>query len=169
MKCAVEISPGSTIYIPNFIKIDSSVQQFLRRIHQDSKTELTRLLQPFSKQRQWARTHKIKTSHVPRYWVFGLCPSSGFFLNNNEKHDVSETGSVSVLRWGKTPTQLGCSSVSVLRWGKTPTQFPKRRVFHSHVPFMKQNLFMSLTQCEPLEWHDPILLFSPHPLPARIW
>jgi hypothetical protein len=20
-----------------------------------------------------------------RYWVFGLCPSSGFFLNNNEK------------------------------------------------------------------------------------
>jgi hypothetical protein len=32
------------------------------------------------------------------YWVFGLCPSSGFFLNNNEKHNVSETGSVSVLR-----------------------------------------------------------------------
>jgi hypothetical protein len=27
-----------------------------------------------------------------RYWVFGLCPSSGFFLNNNEKHNVSETG-----------------------------------------------------------------------------
>jgi hypothetical protein len=22
-----------------------------------------------------------------RYWVFGLCPSSGFFLNNNEKHN----------------------------------------------------------------------------------
>jgi hypothetical protein len=33
-----------------------------------------------------------------RYWVFGLRPSSGFFLNNNEKHNVSETGSVSVLR-----------------------------------------------------------------------
>jgi hypothetical protein len=33
-----------------------------------------------------------------RYWVFGLCPSSGFFLNNNEKHNISETGSVSVLR-----------------------------------------------------------------------
>jgi hypothetical protein len=42
-----------------------------------------------------------------RYWVFGLCPSSGFFLNNNEKHNISETGSVSVLRWGKTPTLLG--------------------------------------------------------------
>jgi hypothetical protein len=22
---------------------------------------------------------------MKRYWVFGLCPSSGFFLNNNEK------------------------------------------------------------------------------------
>jgi hypothetical protein len=44
---------------------------------------------------------------IQRYWVFGLCPSSGFFLNNNEKHNVSETGSVSVLRWGKTPTLLG--------------------------------------------------------------
>jgi hypothetical protein len=45
--------------------------------------------------------------NTQRYWVFGLCPSSGFFLNNNEKHKVSETGSVSVLRWGKTPTLLG--------------------------------------------------------------
>jgi hypothetical protein len=45
--------------------------------------------------------------NTQRYWVFGLCPSSGYFLNNNEKHNVSETGSVSVLRWGKTPTQLG--------------------------------------------------------------
>jgi hypothetical protein len=35
---------------------------------------------------------------IQRYWVFGLCPSSGFFLNNNEKHNVPETGSVSVLR-----------------------------------------------------------------------
>jgi hypothetical protein len=23
--------------------------------------------------------------NTQRYWVFGLCPSSGFFLNNNEK------------------------------------------------------------------------------------
>jgi hypothetical protein len=32
--------------------------------------------------------------NTQRYWVFGPCPSSGFFLNNNEKHNVSETGSV---------------------------------------------------------------------------
>jgi hypothetical protein len=51
---------------------------------------------------------KCKTCDIrQRYWVFGLCPSSGFFLNNNEKHNVSGTGSVSVLRWGKTPTLLG--------------------------------------------------------------
>jgi hypothetical protein len=24
--------------------------------------------------------------HAQRYWVFGLCPSSGFFLNNNRKN-----------------------------------------------------------------------------------
>jgi hypothetical protein len=40
------------------------------------------------------------------YWVFGLFPSSR--IVENRKHDVSETGSVSVFRWGwKTPTQLG--------------------------------------------------------------
>jgi hypothetical protein len=32
--------------------------------------------------------------NTQRYCVFGLCPSSGFFLNNNEKHNVSETGPV---------------------------------------------------------------------------
>jgi hypothetical protein len=37
------------------------------------------------------------------FWTF---PASGIL--ENRKHDVSETGSVSVLRWGgKTPAQLG--------------------------------------------------------------
>jgi hypothetical protein len=41
------------------------------------------------------------------YWVFGLCPSSGILKNTGE-HNVSETGSVYVLRWGReTSTQLG--------------------------------------------------------------
>jgi hypothetical protein len=40
------------------------------------------------------------------YWVFGLCPSSGIL--KYREHNVSETGSVSVLRsGGKTPTLLG--------------------------------------------------------------
>jgi hypothetical protein len=38
----------------------------------------------------WALGGPLKTTGIPsggsqRYWVFGLCPSSGFFLNNNEK------------------------------------------------------------------------------------
>jgi hypothetical protein len=40
------------------------------------------------------------------YWVFGLFPLSGIL--ENRKHDILETGSVSILRrGGKTPTQLG--------------------------------------------------------------
>jgi hypothetical protein len=41
------------------------------------------------------------------YWVFWTFPSSGIL--ETRKHDVSETGSVSILRWEreKTPTQLG--------------------------------------------------------------
>jgi hypothetical protein len=41
------------------------------------------------------------------YWVFGLCPSSG--IQKTREHKVSETGSVSVLRWGRgeTPTLFG--------------------------------------------------------------
>jgi hypothetical protein len=43
-----------------------------------------------------------------RYWAFGLYPSSWLLKNKqSKKHDVSETGSVSVLRWGKNPTLLG--------------------------------------------------------------
>jgi hypothetical protein len=34
--------------------------------------------------------------NTQNYWVFGLLPSSGIL--ENIKHDVSETGSVSVLR-----------------------------------------------------------------------
>jgi hypothetical protein len=43
--------------------------------------------------------------HNENYWAFGLSPSSGTL--GNRKHDVSETGSVSVLRCGgKNRTQL---------------------------------------------------------------
>jgi hypothetical protein len=41
------------------------------------------------------------------HWVFGLRPSSGIL--ETRKHNVSETASVPVLRWGgeKTPTHVG--------------------------------------------------------------
>jgi hypothetical protein len=43
--------------------------------------------------------------NTQNYWVLGLCPSSGIL--QTRKHNVSETGCVSVLRWGETPIQLG--------------------------------------------------------------
>jgi hypothetical protein len=36
------------------------------------------------------------------HWGSGLCPSSGIL--KTRKHDVSETGSVSVLRWREGDT-----------------------------------------------------------------
>jgi hypothetical protein len=34
-----------------------------------------------------SRYYRVLTMvyNTQRYWVFGLCPSSGYFLNNNEK------------------------------------------------------------------------------------
>jgi hypothetical protein len=45
------------------------------------------------KANKFENTSKMSTLD---YWVFGLFPSSGIL--ENRKHDVSETGSVSVLR-----------------------------------------------------------------------
>jgi hypothetical protein len=39
-----------------------------------------------------------KWSNSQNYWVFGLCPSSSIL--KAREHNISETGSVSVLRWG---------------------------------------------------------------------
>jgi hypothetical protein len=43
--------------------------------------------------------------HIQNYWDFGLFPSSGIL--GTRKHDVSETGSVSVLRCGGKYTYSG--------------------------------------------------------------
>jgi hypothetical protein len=48
-------------------------------------------------------------NNTQNHWLFGLCPLFG--IPEINKHNVSGTGSVSILRWGggaeeKTPTQL---------------------------------------------------------------
>jgi hypothetical protein len=53
------------------------------------------------------------------YWVFGLCPSSG--IVETRKHNVSETGSVSVLRWE------GINTYSV---GSLRKSYPQFRLAH---------------------------------------
>jgi hypothetical protein len=67
----------------------------------------------------------LKGSDTQNYWVFGLFPTSGIL--GNRKHDVSETGSVSIFRCvggeGKTPTQLGpLGRVNLNHWA-TPVRF----------------------------------------------
>jgi hypothetical protein len=41
----------------------------------------------------------VTTYKTWNYWVFGLCPSSGI-LKNTREHNISEAGSIFVLRWG---------------------------------------------------------------------
>jgi hypothetical protein len=64
--------------------------------------------------------------HNQNYWDFGLSPSSGIL--GNRKHDVSETGSVSVLRCGggETSTQLGPLDKANLNQGLYRAQMSKR-------------------------------------------
>jgi hypothetical protein len=66
-------------------------------------------------------------------WVFGLCPSSR--IPETREHNVSETGSVSILRWeGDTllgpveGTNLNHNRVGVYPfiWGQKQIQFLKR-------------------------------------------
>jgi hypothetical protein len=60
---------------------------------------------------------KINMTHIHNYWVLGLFPSSSIL--ESRKHDVSETGSVSVLRrrGEKIPTQLGpLETVNLNHW-----------------------------------------------------
>jgi hypothetical protein len=46
----------------------------------------------------------INTDKLRNCWLFGLCPSSD--IVDTRKHNVSETGSVSVLRWGGGGTYI---------------------------------------------------------------
>jgi hypothetical protein len=64
-------------------------------------------------------------NNTQNYWISGLCPSSEIL--NSRKHNVSETGSVSVLRRGEGDT----FSVESFRRANLNywTEFPKRSVF----------------------------------------
>jgi hypothetical protein len=58
--------------------------------------------------------------NTQNYWVFQLFPSSGIL--ESRKHDVLETGSLSILRWKgeKTPTQLSPLERANLNHWTTP-------------------------------------------------
>jgi hypothetical protein len=66
---------------------------------------------------------KLSDENMPRdYWVSELCPSS----HVPNEHNVSETGSVSVVRWkeGEARIQVGSSEIANLHH-RTTTQYPE--------------------------------------------
>jgi hypothetical protein len=83
--------------------------------------------------RTWKKQHwflEMSSTNIDtlrNYWVFGLCPSSG---NEKLENSVSETGSVSVLRWGGRPS-LGsvrrANHSTVVQWLRSAlSDRPKR-------------------------------------------
>jgi hypothetical protein len=65
----------------------------------------------------------LYTNEIHNYWVLELFPSTG--IVENREQVVSETESVSVLRWRgeKTPTQLGPLESANLNHWTTPVRF----------------------------------------------
>jgi hypothetical protein len=85
---------------------------------------------------------------IQNYWVFGLCPSSGIL--ETRKHNVLETGFVSVLRWGgNTSTQLGPLESANLNHWTAPVKVSVRVTLRLAV-YRQSVCFVD----KPLETHD---------------
>jgi hypothetical protein len=64
-----------------------------------------------------------------KYWVSELCPSS--IVLNTGKHNVSETGTISVLRWEGGDTLLGSlEKANLNHWTRSQLQFPVHCTFY---------------------------------------
>jgi hypothetical protein len=112
--------------------------------------------------RTYSRTWKLTFNNsvfVQSYWAcVGLYPS--FFMWKTKDHNVSETGSVSVLRWmwQDKPTQLGplesLRNVVVFclphtrRWIESKTSPIALYNIHN-----RQNPFKSTSICSPLNFY----------------
>jgi hypothetical protein len=70
------------------------------------------------------------------YWVFGLCPSSGIL--EATKHNVSETGSVSILSWG----MKGTYSTGSIRKSKPRSQDNPFQYNYSYIHIRDHSLAM---------------------------
>jgi hypothetical protein len=100
---------------PNWIKLTSAVSMTINADGQTWETFPLRAtvcasgrkliksgFRTSQESRFWRVLTMVYNSQV--YWVFWTFPSSG--IPETRKHDVSETGSVSVLRWEGEKTQL---------------------------------------------------------------
>jgi hypothetical protein len=90
--------------------------------------------------------------NIQNYWVSGLCPSSS--IPKAKEHNVSETGSVSVLRWGGRRPLCSVIEVSSFKGPKTVVFPPSpddgirsgfRNVCHSPLPWKRPTAQRSTT------------------------
>jgi hypothetical protein len=107
--------------------------------------------------RRWNQAtwcHLLEHYFSQNYWVFGLFPSSGIL--ENRKDDVSETGSVSLLRWRgeKTPSQLGPLEKANLnhwlssgRWTKSKNPVILCVIHHRQNTLESANIILG---CQPM-------------------
>jgi hypothetical protein len=82
-------------------------------------------------------TNHPKIHPTQNYWVFGLCPLPSIL--ETRKNSILETGSVSILRWGKTPTLLSPLEGANLnhwtrRWTKSKNAVILSIIHHHHNP-----------------------------------
>jgi hypothetical protein len=98
-------------------------------------------------------------------WVFGLFTSSGTLENKN--HDASETGSVSVLRWGgKTTTQLGPLWRANLNQSTTLSDFFSYLIAWDQANSAGDNVSFSILVLRIcVRYHSFYCIFSCHLLP----
>jgi hypothetical protein len=99
--------------------------------------------------------------NTQNYWVFALFPSSGIL--ETIKHDVSETGSVSVLGWEgrKTPTQLGPLEGANLNHWTTPVRVSQSQSYF-RLAVYRQSVRLG---DKPRETHDQSFYF----LTKHLW
>jgi hypothetical protein len=108
------------------------------------------------------------------FWWWCITHRINGFLNllhhpeEDKKHDISETGSVSILRWGETPTLLGPSE-RVVQWLRlTLSKGPNRVGVSLHLrmetdPVSETSCFLSSNSLESGQWtksENPLILYT---------
>jgi hypothetical protein len=92
----------------------------------------------------------VKSPFVQNYWVFGLCPSG---ILKTRKHNVSETGSVSLLGWAVITYAFRClKSANLNRWTTHV-----RSQNQSHIVTDSQSVCLSYDQIFILDWKVTVL------------
>jgi hypothetical protein len=85
------------LLIYSHLRIDHHMRTILEVSRPIFRMHLTFFLEPYNTLITLCKQYRL-CSFTQNYWVFWLCPSSGILKTREYK--VSETGYISVLRWG---------------------------------------------------------------------